>query len=57
MRLVFGACLGVGGILYCKNASVLYFFAKLSGIGEEFVPRSLDISYHSELLWKNTYGC
>lgn len=54
---MFGACLGLGGAGYGKNASVLYFFAKLSGIGEEFVPRSLDISYCSELLWKNTYGC
>lgn len=33
---------------------MLSFFAKLSGIGEEFVPRRLDISSSSELLWKNT---
>lgn len=52
-----GACQGLGGTGQGKNASQLNFFAKLSGIGEEFVPRSLDISYYSELLWKNTYGC
>lgn len=54
---VLGAGLGLGGTGYGKSASVLCFFAKLGGIGEEFVPRSLDISYYSELLWKNTYGC
>ena len=53
---MFGVCLGLRGTGYGKSASVLYFFSKLNGIGEEFVLRSLDISYCSEQLWKNTYG-
>lgn len=54
---MLGAGLGLGGTGYGKSVSVLCFFAKLGVIGEEFVPSSLDISYYSELLWKNTYGC